>query len=54
MIRFQTAQTPRVRMSDYRLYKSSAMQATDMHSKINVRANILNCASPVRDRILKG
>ena len=45
-----TAQTPRVRMKDYRRF--IGIHAPDVHSKINVRANILKCATPKADRLL--
>ena len=45
-----TAQTPRVRMKDYRRFVG--IYAQDVNAKINVRANILKCASPKADRLL--
>ena len=45
-----TAQTPRVRMKDYRSF--IGIYAPDVHAKINVRANILKCATPKADRLL--
>jgi len=45
-----TAQTPRVRMKDYRRF--IGIHAPDVHAKINVRANILKCATPKADRLL--
>jgi len=48
--RVMTSQTPRVRMQDYRSF--IGIFASDVHAKINVRANILKCASPKADRLL--
>ena len=50
MKRVMTAQTPRVRMKDYRSFLG--ITAKDVNAKINVRANILKCASPRADRLL--
>jgi len=50
MTKAMTAQTPRVRMQDYRSFRG--IFAPDVNSKINVRANILKCASPKSDRLL--
>jgi len=50
MERVMTAQTPRVRMKDYRRF--IGIYAPDVHSKINVRANILSQGSPVTTRLL--
>jgi hypothetical protein len=50
MKRVMTAQTPRVRMKDYRSF--FGIHAADVNAKINVRANILKCASPIADRLL--
>lgn len=50
MKRVMTAQTPRVRMKDYRSF--IGIYAPDVNAKINVRANILKCASPKSDRLL--
>ena len=50
MKRVMTAQTPRVRMKDYRRF--IGIFAPDVHSKINVRANILSHGSAVANRLL--
>jgi hypothetical protein len=50
MKRVMTSQTPRVRMKDYRSF--IGIFAPDVHSKINVRANILARATPLPDRLL--
>jgi hypothetical protein len=50
MKRVMTAQTPRVRMKDYRSF--FGIVALDVNAKINVRANIFKCASPKADRLL--
>lgn len=48
--RIVTAQTPRVRMKDYRSYLG--IYAPSVHHKINVRANILKCGRPVNEKML--
>jgi hypothetical protein len=45
-----TSQTPRVRMKDYRNF--IGIFAPDVHSKINVRANILTHGTPIPNRLL--
>jgi len=45
-----TSQTPRVKMKDYRNF--IGIFAPDVHSKINVRANILAQGSPIANRLL--
>ena len=50
MQRVMTAQTPRVRMKDYRRFMG--IIASDVNAKINVRSNILKCATPLADRLL--
>jgi hypothetical protein len=44
-----TAQSPRVRMSDYKRFR---IFAKNVHEKINVRANILHCGSPKNDMLI--
>ena len=48
--RIVTAQTPRVRMKDYKSF--IGIYAPDVHRKINVRANILKCGSVINERML--
>lgn len=48
--RILTAQSPRVRMKDYRSYLG--IYAPSVHHKINVRANILKCGRPVNEKML--
>jgi len=50
MQRVMTAQTPRVRIADYKRF--IGVYAIDVNAKINVRGNILKCASPKADRLL--
>lgn len=50
-LRVLTSQTPRVRMTDYKFFWY-ARAATDTHSKINMRGNILSNGTPIGNRLL--
>lgn len=50
MKRVITAQTPRVKMKDYKCF--FGIFAPDVNSKINVRANILKCGIARADKLI--
>ncbi len=46
----KTSQSIRVKMSDYTSFRG--VSANNVNQKINVRANILHCGSPVPNKLI--
>ena len=51
MARVMTAQTPRVRMEDYRKF-FFPKDNLSVNQKINLRSNILNFAKPISETLI--